>query len=133
MKRIAGTMAAVLLSCLVLLRCGGGDGLNAEERAHLDRGSSALSSVQQTVAIADSLFDFDPTIDPNLTAAQNAQAILANTNTNLNGCGSASISGTTVTVSFGAPPGCTLRTGVQVSGAVTAAVSRLGPVTTVAL
>jgi hypothetical protein len=86
---------------------------------------------QQTLAVADELFDFDPTLDPTLTPAANAQAIATRATTRLP-CASVSISGSTVTVT--APStGCTTQSGVTFSGTVTAAVSKTGASLTVSL
>ncbi|MEI8254670.1 MAG: hypothetical protein WCJ30_03270, partial [Deltaproteobacteria bacterium] len=81
---------------------------------------------------ADSLFDFDPTIDPRATAMANAQNIEFATRTRLNGCGAVALSGTTLTVSFSSS-WCVLRGGAQVAGSVTATVTKVGPQTLVAL
>lgn len=131
------TIAALVLglSLSVSASCGGGEleGPTVEESAALREGGSVATSAQKTIAVADSLFDFDPTIDPNATPEANAAAIAANTRDTLMGCGAVAVTGTSVSVSFGAPPGCMLRTGVRVSGAVTATVSREGNSAVIAL
>jgi hypothetical protein len=88
---------------------------------------------QQLITLADNLFDFDPTINPANTADQNASAIGADAQASLGGCGAVKVSGADVTVSFGAPPGCTLPDGTVVSGTVAVAVTQSGAITTVAL
>lgn len=110
----------------------GGDDPTPEERKAADRGGRSSNTSQQLVALADSFFDFDPTIDTTKTAEQNAAAIQANTLTNLSGCGSVTVSGTTVTVSM-PPPGCTFENGVSASGTVTLTVTKAGSTITVAM
>lgn len=139
----------------VLIGCGGAgnpdaginpDELTREERDLADRGGESSNTSQQLTVLADSLFDFDPTIDPSRTAAENAAAIEARVRTNLGdvdggvpadggqlGCGSVSLSGSTVTVAFGSPPGCTLHNGVVVSGTVAVAVSKVASTITLRL
>lgn len=96
-------------------------------------GADALVTLQLGVALADSLFDFDATIDPAATAADNAAAIGTNVRANLGGCGSAVVSAMSVSVDFGAAPGCSLATGVAASGTVAVAVSRSAATTVVAV
>lgn len=129
--RIAG-MSIIALS---LSACGaaGTDALTADELDSVRESGTSTSSAHQTVVIADSLFDFDPTIDPAATAEANAMAVRDRVQSQLNACGSVMLSGTTVTVSFGAAPGCTLVNGVQASGSLTAGVSKMGATTTIAL
>jgi hypothetical protein len=52
--------------------------------------------------------------------------------TQLNGCGSATLSGSTLTVSFGGATGCTLKNGTTVSGSMTLAVTQMSGSVTVA-
>lgn len=116
---------------------GGGSQLDAEEADTTNRGGDSSNGIQQTAAIADSLFDFDPTIDTAKTALENAVAIEQNVRNNLGsldggfpvdggslGCGSVSLSGTTVTVAFGPSPGCTMKNGVTASGTVAVTVTK---------
>lgn len=131
---------ALFLAALGALGCSGpgpgpadaGDGFSLEERDLSERGGHSSNATQQLAKLADGMFDFDPTIDPAKTAAENASAIQANTTINLNGCGSATLNGTTVTLSAPAP-GCTLKNGVNVQGTVSLSVTKSGSTTTVTL
>ena len=132
MYRFAPLAALAALS----LSCGGRLGLDAltpDERDVFDRGHESHQGVQQALALSDSLFQFDPTLDATKTAAENAAAIQAQATFELNGCGSVTLGGSTVTVSFGAAPGCTLRNGVQASGSASLSVTKATTTTTVAL
>lgn len=148
-----GRLFVALCAGLVLVGCGGGgepdagsDALTGEERDVVDRGNRSSNASQQLSVVADSLFDFDPTLDASKTAAENALAIEARVRANLGstdggvpgdggltGCGSVSLSGTTVTVAYGPPPGCTLRTGGTISGTIAAGVAKSGSTITVSL
>jgi len=109
-------------------------GLSSGESTTFNVGGGSMAINEEGTKLADSLFDFDPTIDPTTTAAQNAAAIGANIQMNLgSSCGTVSVMGADVTVSFGAPPGCTLTNGNVVSGAVSLVVSQSGGTTTIAL
>lgn len=108
--------------------------MTVDESNTFGKGGGSLAANQEVSTLADSLFDFDPTIDPNKTPAENAAAIGANVGTNLGTqCGQVTVSGAGVTVAFGAPPGCTLASGPAISGSVSVAVSRSGSTTTIAL
>ena len=117
----------------------GSDALSGEERSVADRGGESSNASQQLTVLANSLFDFDPTIDAARTAAENAAALETNVRTNLGsadggvGCGTVSLSGTTVTVAFGPPPGCTLRNGEKISGTVAVGVTKTGSTITLSL
>jgi len=103
-----------------------------EERQTFDRGAGSDNDLQRLLAVADSMFNFDPTLNPTMSAAANAMEIQRYTMTNLAGCGSVMVVGTTVTVSFGT--GCTLMNGVHVSGSATLMVSGgMGSALTVAM
>lgn len=121
---------------------GGGDdgggasedaGLTSDQNEAFSTGGSSLSVNQEMAVLANSLFDFDPTIDAGATPQANASAIGANIKSALDGCGTVSVSGASVTVAFGAPPGCTLSGGVSISGTVSVAVSQSSGTTTIAL
>ncbi|MDX2011568.1 MAG: hypothetical protein SFW67_15315 [Myxococcaceae bacterium] len=90
----------------------------AEETDGLRRGQDATLTQQQTLAAADAMFDFDPTLDPTKTAQQNAAAIAARTMSSLP-CAMVSASGTTVTV---VASNCSGENGVTLSGTITASV-----------
>lgn len=100
------------------------------ERALFEHGGSLVATTQAVTQLADSIFHFDPTIVPGAEASENAQNIQRDVGVQLNGCGSAILNGVTVTVQFGAPPGCVLKNGMTVSGTVTVGVSKSGNVTT---
>ena len=112
---------------------GATDTLSSEESTAVGSGADAVGVTQEATSVADSIFDFDPTIDPAATPETNATNIQKNAQSNLNGCGSATVTGTTVTIAYGAPPGCTLANGSVVSGTITASVSKTGATTTVTL
>lgn len=116
--------------------CSGGDDATVDPMQEEDavrQGGDSSSTMLGAVTLADSLFSFDPTLDASLSAEQNAAAIQSNAQMQLSGCGSVTASGTTVTVAFGAPPGCTLTNGTQVSGTVSATVTKAGGTVAVAL
>jgi hypothetical protein len=137
---------SLALATSVIFSCGGrnapgdagtADELTRDERDLSDRGGDSSNATQQLTVLADSLFDFDPTIDAAKSAAENAAALESNVRSNLGGvdggvpadggslgCGSVSLSGTTVTVNFGPPPGCTLRNGAKISGSVSVSVAK---------
>jgi hypothetical protein len=113
---------------------GGGDMLSTDEQSVTDRGADSQNSLQALAIAADSLFSFDPTVDPTLDSATNADRIFHNVRDNLGstdggfpddagttGCGMVSLNGTTVTVNFGT--GCTLRSGANISGSASVGVS----------
>lgn len=105
----------------------------SDDAAAVDHGGDTSTSTQQALVAADSVVNFDPTLDTTKTAEENAQAIAANVTASLNGCGSVTAAGTTVTVDFGAAPGCTLSSGVQISGTIKAEVSKASNTVTVKL
>lgn len=139
---VSSFVAAVLLSA-----CGGrsadpdagAEVLTREERDLADRGGESSNATQQLTVLADSLFDFDPTIDPSKTAGENATALDGRVRANLGsadggvGCGSVSVSGTTVTVTFGPAPGCALQNGAKISGSVSVGVEKSGSTITLTL
>lgn len=124
----------------------GADQLDADEQDTSTGGGESSNAVLQLVVLADSLFDFDPTLDTTRTAAENAEAIERNIRGNLGsldggvpldggatGCGAVALAGSTLTVSFGAAPGCVLRNGARVSGSVSVTVTKALNTLTVAL
>jgi hypothetical protein len=113
---------------------GDDDGMTSDETATFQTSGGSLAVNQEATALANSLFDFDPTVVPTATPSQNATAIGANISSNLGtSCGTVTVSGTTVTVAFGPPPGCTMKNGNVVSGTVDLGVSQSGATTTIAL
>jgi hypothetical protein len=113
---------------------GPGDTLLPPEHDVYQAGSDGIPHVQQLAQLADSLFDFDPTLDPTKTAGENVTAISGHASTNLGpSCGTVSSTTSSVTVAFGPPPGCTLANGITASGSVTASVSKLASTLTVTL
>jgi len=108
-------------------------GLSADEQTTFTMGGHSLAFSQEATTLADSLFDFDPTINPSATPSANATSIGQNIQANLGTCGTVTVSGATVSVNFGSPPGCTLKTGAVVSGSVSLSVSKSGGTTSVAL
>ena len=113
---------------------GGDAGLSSEQTAAFETSGGSLAVNLEMAKLADSLFSFDPTIDPKRTPEQNAAAIAGNARSSFGkSCAKIRLSGADVTVSFGAPPGCTLANGDLVSGNVGVALSHAGSTTTVAL
>jgi hypothetical protein len=117
---------------------GDGDPLSPTERDTYDEGSGSVPSIEQLAHLAHSLFDFDPTIDPAKTAAENASAIANEVSGNLGEsgvagttCGHVTLATTSVTVDFGG--GCTMKNGVTASGSVTAAVASSSGTVTITL
>jgi hypothetical protein len=113
---------------------GSGDALSTDEASVNDRGNESQSAVQALAVAADSLFSFDPTVDPTQSSATNADRIFHNIRDNLGstdggfpddagttGCGTVSLTGTTVSVDFGT--GCTLRSGATISGSASVGVA----------
>jgi hypothetical protein len=96
----------------------------SEDTAAIAHGGDTSTATQQALVATDSVVNFDPTLDAAKTAEQNAQAVAASATASLNGCGTVTPSGTTVTVDFGAAPGCTLSSGVTISGTIKAEISK---------
>jgi hypothetical protein len=112
--------------CVAVGGCGG-TSLTPAESDSLD----ATVSHQQSLAISDELFNYDPTLNPAVSAEANAQAIASRAMTTMP-CASVTLSGATVTVT--APStGCSVADGVTFSGTVTATVSESGSDLTVVL
>jgi hypothetical protein len=104
-----------------------------DELDTLKEGGDTSNSAQLALLAADNLFNFDPTIDTAKTAAENAQAVADRAKETAGGCGAVTVSGTTVTAAYGPAPGCTLATGLVVSGTVTATVTAQSGMVAVAL
>jgi hypothetical protein len=116
-------LKSLLCVALWALACGGaGSDDDALESAGLKGGHDTTLTSQQTLGLADQLFDFDPTLDVSKSAELNAQAIRTRAQTTM-ACATVMLSGTTVTVSA-PPPGCTGANGVAFSGTVSVAVTR---------
>ena len=127
--------ATVIGACFVLSACGGvpSGSLDADEKETFDRSAEGQAALQNAINLADSAFDFDPTIDPTKSAAENAAAVQMHVQTQgqSSSCGTASLQASLVTVSFASM--CTLPNGVAVSGTFTVAVSKTGNTVTLAL
>jgi len=108
-------------------------GLSTGETESFGTSSNSLATNQETTTLANALFDFDPTIDPSADAPTNATNVGQHTTTSLGGCGSVAVNGASVTVNFGAAPGCTLSGGEQISGSVNLALSKSMATTSIAL
>jgi hypothetical protein len=129
------TLRSSVVALVFVAGCGGGvaEGLTAEELDSVRESGASTTSAHQAVVIADSLFDFDPTINPTLSAEANAMAVRDRIQSQLGACGTVALNNTTVTVSFGAAPGCTLVNGVTASGSLSASVAKVATTITVAL
>jgi hypothetical protein len=121
-NKLAALLAVLLISC--------GPSDDPEETSALRSGNDANQTQQQTLALADELFDFDPTLDPTRTALENAEAVSTRARAQLP-CAMVSLSGTTLTVN--AATACTTPNGVTFSGSFTAAISKTGSSLTVTL
>jgi hypothetical protein len=120
--------------CLTLLLCGcpaakpplypTDGGLSSDEADATDRVGRGSNAIQALADISDNVFNFDPTLDTTKDATTNAMAIQSQATTALNGCGSATVNGTTVTVDFGM--GCTLKSGTIASGSISVGVTKTG-------
>ncbi len=132
-----GSVVCVLSLFAWLAACGGGpragdpDAGDVIDMEMFREGTSASTDLTLSLAVADSLFDFDPTLDPSMSAEANAALVAAFTEAGLAGCGTVMVTGASVRVDFGA--GCTLVTGVSASGAVTVALTKSGGTLTAAL
>lgn len=122
------TALIVSLVISALSACGGME--DTEEASALRGGHDANQAQQQSLALADELFDFDPTLDPTKTAQQNADAVYTRATTQLP-CAMVMQSGTTLTVTASTP--CTSPNGVTFSGSFTAAIVKSGNELTVTL
>jgi len=96
----------------------------AEQQAAFNSGAQGIVALHRATLVADNVFKFDPDLSPAMTADQNAMAASTRVGDNLAGCGTVMLAGTTLSVDFGAAPGCTLKTGLQVSGALAATFGR---------
>jgi hypothetical protein len=123
----------------------GGDAADGETETDDDRGVRNLGGhglllLILAARVADIAFHFDPTIDPSLTPAENAQKIRDTVSTALGGCGSVTPTGGTdggtafvaLTVSFGS--GCTLpNANLTIAGTMALALSKASGTTNVAV
>jgi hypothetical protein len=121
----------LVLGVVGLCGCGASGGATSDELAALTGGHDATLAQQQSLAVADQLFNFDPTLDPTQSASANAAAIQTRAMTTMP-CATVSLSGTTVTVTAAAP-GCTGTNGVTFSGTIAATVTSASGTLTVTL
>jgi len=113
-------------------------GFDSAEQAAYALGAATVPALLQVASVADSFFQFDPTLDPTQTDSANTGLIRAHLAQNLGttgdggvACGTLSVSGTTLTASFGPLPGCTLKNGVVLSGTFAVTVTKSGSSLTV--
>lgn len=108
-----------------------------EQLSLLADGAQGMTALRQSIQVADSLFNFDPTLAPDGSEQSNMMAVQMETMKNLAGCGSATLTGAgdggaggTLIVDFGSAPGCTVK-GVLVSGqaALTLTVDKVNGIT----
>jgi len=131
----------VLASCLFLACANqdagnpdsGGSTFDSNEQTAFDSNAPSIPALLELAEVADSFFQFDPTLDPTQTDSQNASLIADHVTQNLGAsgdggalCGSVSVSGTTVTADFGSLPGCTLANGAVISGTIAVTVTKTG-------
>jgi len=136
------SMRLLLVLSLVVAGCSNGSAnndagsdagtmLTPDEQAAFDVAAPSVPAVVQLVAVADSFFKFDPTLDTTQSDVANAQLIENHIATNLGTstdggtkCATLSLSGATLTADFGPAPGCTLSTGLTLSGTIAVAVTK---------
>lgn len=86
-----------------------------------DRSAGAIVATESALEVADDVLGFDPVLDRTRSADQNAAAVQTHATDSLTGCGTVSLSGTTVTIDFGSTP-CTTPSGHDVSGTLSATI-----------
>jgi hypothetical protein len=134
-------LAACLFACGVRgAGNDGGTGLSGDEQNAYNSGAPGANAIVALAAAADAMFQFDPTLDPSQSDTQNATLVSAHVLQELGAtndagakCGSVTLSGTTVTASFGALPGCTLPNGTKISGTIAVGITKSGSTITVAM
>lgn len=94
-------------------------GIRPEDMVAFREGGDNASRVTQVFLLADSLFEFDPTLNVSETAAMNASAIEERTNTTSAACATVMRTDAMLSIDFGSTPGCTLTNGAVVTGLVT--------------
>ncbi|MBI5481572.1 MAG: hypothetical protein HY906_22135 [Deltaproteobacteria bacterium] len=128
MRRVL--VVLVVLPLLGAGRCGGGEEeLNSDEQAEVTLHGSGVVAAHQALVAVDQTMEIDPTLDVTKTPEQNADAIRQRA-ADGGGCVTATVSGATVTVTFGA--GCSVR-GSTISGQLSLTVTKIaGTITVVA-
>ena len=127
-----------LLAFSALGACGSSkpeDGVDTDAEAVSAAASgTSATSLANAKGVTSLFVKEDPTIDPALTAKQNADAVATQLQSSLSACAAASVThaagSTTVAVDFGA--GCTVGSVGTVSGKVNATVSKTGSTVSVA-
>jgi hypothetical protein len=99
--------------------------LAAGDRALLESCSADSTLVYLAARLAEAHLLFNSTLDPSAAATANAAAIEARIRSQLGACGTVTLADATVSVNFGVAPGCTLSSGLQVSGALTVEVTKV--------
>jgi len=116
------TMLLALVPSASLVGCRQEDPVDTVDMTSFDRGSSGSIDVLHALAVSDAMFAFDPTLDPAMSAEANAMAVRDYVTSSLDGCASAEVAGSAVTVTFAT--GCVLRTGLTAAGSVTVELTR---------
>ena len=116
------------------------NGLSGDEQGTYNGGAPGANAIVALAAAADAMFQFDPTIDPLQTDTQNAQLVSDHVLSELGAtgdagakCGSVTLSGTTVTASFGPAPGCTLPNNTKISGTIAVGITKSASMITIAM
>jgi hypothetical protein len=122
------SMAVVM--CALVAGCGTGVD-DAGEMDGIRGGHDATLTQQQTLGLADELFDFDPTLDPSKTAEANAMAVATRATSRIP-CAMVTLSGTTVTITAPAA-GCAVANGVTFSGTLAVGITKSGSSLTVTM
>jgi hypothetical protein len=125
--------SAALIACASSTSGGGapmssGDPPDTADRDQVERGGTALATLESVIVGADSAFAFDPTIDPAATAAQNSSNI--QTHARLAPCARVSTTADGVSIDDGA--GC-LVGAETLTGGITVGVRKDGATTTLTL
>ena len=126
LRRLAVTGTVLLVG---LGACGGGDDLTADERGDVALHGDGQIAVQQALLAVDQTMAIDSTLDVAKTAVENAQAIQQRAQEG-GACVTASVTGATVIVDFGAS--CDVR-GTTIAGSMSLTVTKTGGTITVAV
>jgi hypothetical protein len=131
MRKPLRTVPVFFLTAALLCACGGADPSSADdtvdlstESSHLETTGASATSAAHAKGVAELFVQEDPTIDPTLSAADNAARVQAQALGSLRTyCPNATVTlaNTTVTVDFGA--NCTLPSIGTIAGVVSAQVS----------
>jgi hypothetical protein len=113
---VTRSLTQLVFVSVFVANCGSQNQPSAQQTAEVQQGADGMNTMTQTIALADSLFRFDPDLDPSGSLNANLQVIQNNVMRSDGGCATATASGSTgLTIVFA--PNCTLQ-GVSISGTV---------------